>query len=125
MNRRSILTFLALTVMILGNTAAFSQLRQYKHMPDFDYADYDMHLKFMNQPFALVGQTLYLQDVSDTNLRDYFFIGSIAVPEKEDRTGVQYYKLKRMPEEQIQRLKGEWFVVADYVADQFAFNKIY
>lgn len=125
MNRRSILTFLALTVMILGNTAVFSQLRQYKHMPDFDYADYDMHLKFMNQPFALVGQTLYLQDVSDTNLRDYFFIGSIAVPEKEDRTGVQYYKLKRMPEEQIQRLKGEWFVVADYVADQFAFNKIY
>lgn len=102
-----------------------AQLRQYKNMPDFDYADYDNHLKFMVKPFALTGQTLYLQDVSDTALRDYFFIGGIASAEKGDRTGVRYYKLKRMPWERIQQLKGEWFMVADYVADQFAFNKIY
>jgi hypothetical protein len=79
----------------------------------------------MNTPFAMVGQTLYLQDASDSALNKFFFVGNIAIPEKDDDTGVLYYKLSRMSPERIQSLKGEWFVVADYVADQFAFAKIF
>ena len=124
MNCKRIFSVAAMVIYLIASGNVFSQTRQYKNMPDFDYNDYDCHLKFMVQPFALTGQTLYLQDVADTNLKDYFFIGGIATPEKGDKSGVLYYKLKRMPEEKIRSLKGEWFIVAGYVADQFAYNKI-
>lgn len=125
MKSNKILKACLFVLVLCLHAGAFAQMRQYKNMPDFDYADYDTHLKFMVKPFSLTGQTLYLQDVSDTNLRQYFFVGAIATPEKGDRSGVTYYKLSRMPQERIAKLKGEWFIVADYVADQFAYNKIY
>ena len=112
-------------IAILSLNQGVAQIRQYKHLPDFDYADYDKHLKFMSTPFAMVGQTLYLQDVPDSALNKFFFVGNIAIPEEGDDTGVRYYKLSRMSPERIQSLKGEWFVVADYIADQFAFAKIF
>ncbi len=115
---------LLLAVLLLCN-CTFAQLRQYKNMPDFDYADYDNHLKFMVQPFTLVGQTLYLQDVADTNLKNYFFLGTWSLPEDEKDTTMWYYKMRRMPEERIKALKGEWFIVDEYVPDQFSFYKVY
>lgn len=123
--RKTCRFILFVLIAILSFNQGFAQLRQYKHLPDFDYADYDKHLKFMNTPFAMVGQTLYLQDVPDSALNKFFFVGNIAISEKDDDTGVLYYKLSRMSPERIQSLKGEWFVVADYVADQFAFAKIF
>ena len=125
MNRKPLFELLFFICLLSVGLPLSAQLRQYKHLPDFDYADYDMHLKFMNRPFAMLGQTLYLQDVSDSNLSQYFFVGQIAVPEKGDKSGVQYYKLSRMSKDRIKSLQGEWFIVKDYIADQFAYNKIY
>lgn len=125
MNRKPLFELLFFICLLSVGLPLSAQLRQYKHLPDFDYADYDMHLKFMNRPFAMLGQTLYLQDASDSNLSQYFFVGQIAVPEKGDKSGVQYYKLSRMSKDRIKSLQGEWFIVKDYIADQFAYNKIY
>ena len=100
--RKTCRFILFVLIAILSFSQGFAQLRQYKHLPDFDYADYDKHLKFMNTPFAMVGQTLYLQDVPDSALNKFFFVGNIAIPEKDDDTGVLYYKLSRMSPERIQ-----------------------
>ena len=100
--RRNCRFILCILIAILSFNQGVAQVRQYKHLPDFDYADYDKHLKFMNTPFAMVGQTLYLQDVSDSALNKFFFVGNIAIPEKDDDTGVEYYKLSRMSPERIQ-----------------------
>lgn len=38
---------------------------------------------------------------------------------------ISYYQLTRMSKEKLKSLEGAWFVVLDYVPDQFAFNRIY
>lgn len=110
------------TIFISGNL--FAQVKDYKNLPDFNYDDYSQNMSFMVKPFNLKGQTLYIQNVKD-ELKDYFFVGSIAKHEEGDNTKITYYKLSRMKIEDIKKLEGNWFVVVDYVADQFAYNKIF
>jgi hypothetical protein len=103
----------------LISSHAFSQVRVYKELPDFDYNDYSYFLKFMTQPNNLVGQTLYLENVSDTLLQ-YFFTGNLQEPYSD----VSYYHLVRMKQDMLKKMQGQWFVVVDYVSDQLAFQKI-
>jgi hypothetical protein len=117
------ITVLFYLIALLSNSL-LAQVKDYKNLPDFDYNDYNQNLSFMVKPFAMTGQTLYLQNVSDT-LNDYFFVGSIAKHEDGDRNKITYYKLSRMNKEDIKKLEGSWFTVAGYIADQFAYNKIY
>ncbi|MDR0789481.1 MAG: hypothetical protein LBO06_01655 [Bacteroidales bacterium] len=114
-----ILKMIALALAFTLSSHLFGQIRVYKELPDFDYNDYSYHLKFLTQPNTLVGQTLYLENVSDTLLK-YFFTGDEQTPYRD----VSYYKLTRMKSEALNKLKGEWFVVKEYVADQFAFQKV-
>ncbi|MDR1724987.1 MAG: hypothetical protein LBR28_01145 [Bacteroidales bacterium] len=106
-------------VLIIFTTNAFSQVKDYKNLPDFDYNDYSYHLKFMTAPYSLIGQTLYLENVNDS-LQKYFFTGELQKPYKD----VYYYHLARIKPEHLAKMKGEWFIVKDYVADQFAFQKM-
>jgi hypothetical protein len=110
---------IVLAIATISFSNVFSQVRVYKELPDFDYNDYSYHLKFMTKPNTLIGQTLYLENVSDTLLK-YFFKGE----RQEPYDDVYYYKLVRMKSDMLQQMKGKWFVVKDYVADQFAFQKV-
>lgn len=123
MKRINILSVICLLISILSNTAQ-AQVKDYVNLPDFDQNDYKDHKNFMVKPFAMMGQTLYLENVNDEML-NYFFIGNIAKHEKGDKSNVTFYKLSRMSKEKLSSLQGKWFVVLDYVADQFAYNKIY
>ncbi|MBP3253913.1 MAG: hypothetical protein J6M30_05360 [Bacteroidales bacterium] len=147
-------TFL-LCAAVLAVGSVHAQVKDYKVVPDFDYNDYSQSMKYMIQPFALTGQTLYLENVNDT-LLDYFYTGVTAqehakkqkTKQKSTRTGkrdvedafaaasnaknnvrfrgkdISYYYLTRMTKEKLNTLKGAWFVVLDYVPDQFAFNRV-
>lgn len=123
MNRNRIKAYILILVscMLLSVNA---QVKDYKNLPDFDNQDYQQHLNFMITPGAMVGQTLYLQEVED-ELINYFYVGAVGVHEKGDKSGVTFYKLTRMSKDKMQSLKGKWFIVVDYVADQFAYNRIY
>lgn len=105
-------------------TICFGQKSIDKVLPDFEYSDYYSHVQFMLKPYALTNQTLYLPKISDTIGRN-FFIGEIAEPEKGDKTGIDYYKLKRMPAEQLAKMEKNWFIVAGYVADKIAYDKVF
>lgn len=107
-----------------------AQVKDYSVTPDFDYQDYAQTYKYMIQPKALVGQTLYLENVSDT-LIDYFYVGTYWKQVKQSKKSlpdapknIEYYYLNRMSKEQLNSLKGAWFVVLDYVADQFAYSRV-
>lgn len=139
------------------------QVKDYAVVPDFEKSDYTSSMKYMVEPFALMNQTLYLDEVNDT-LLDYFFVGMRASEYEKQKsnknnkknssnkrntnssrreiesrsTGVNanntvrfrgqnisYYQLSRMSKEKLQSLKGKWFVVVDYVPDQYAFNRIF
>lgn len=95
-----------------------------KVLPDFEYSDYYSHVQFMTKPYTLTNQTLYLPRISDTIGR-HFFVGEIAEPEQGDNTGIDYYKLKRMPADKLAKMEKNWFVVAGYVADKLAYDKVY
>ena len=143
-------------IVLASANLLFAQVKDYKVVPDFDYSDYSSHIRFMTQPWVLMNQTLYLENVNDT-LLDYFYTGMRAnAYEKQkkhqqnkktsnssrreiDDSGsgvnanntvrfrgqnISYYQLTRMTKEKLQTLKGAWFVVLDYVPDQFAFNRI-
>lgn len=114
----------AMVVTLLFSLQSVAQVKDYDNVPDFDNADYKDHLNFMIKPYSMVGQTLYLEDV-DPELKNYFFVGAIGKHEKKDKNKVTFYKLTRMSEEKLASLKGKWFIVADYVADQFAYNRVY
>ena len=125
----------ALLIMVAYNLNA--QVKEYSVTPDFDYNDYSQSLKYMIQPFALKNQTLYLQDVNDT-LLNYFYVGDQAnkksskkrdfdkntINVKKFSKKYTYYELKRMSKEKLNSLNGAWFIVVDYVADQFAYSRI-
>lgn len=122
MRKNTKIAFLSLAILL--GFGANAQNRNYAVTPDFDSADYAQYNGFMIKPFAMIGQTLYLQNVN-SELLNYFFVGNIGPHEKKDKSGVTYYKLTRMPEEKLNSLAGKWFIVLDYVADQFAYNRIY
>ncbi len=105
-------------------TICFGQKSIDKVLPDFEYSDYYSHVQFMVKPYALTNQTLYLPKISDTIGRN-FFVGEIAEPEEGDKTGIDYYKLKRMPAEQLAKMEKNWFVVAGYIADKIAYDKVF
>lgn len=105
-------------------TICFGQKSIDKVLPDFEYSDYYSHVQFMVKPYALTNQTLYLPKISDTIGRN-FFVGEIAEPEAGDRTGIDYYKLKRMPAEQLAKMEKNWFIVAGYIADKIAYDKVF
>ena len=102
----------------------FGQNNIEKVVPDFEYQDYSTHVQFMTKPFALTNQTLYLPKISDTIGRN-FFVGEIATPEKGDKNGIDYYQLKRMSADKLAKMEKTWFVVAGYIADKVAYDKIY
>ncbi|MBQ4421047.1 MAG: hypothetical protein II878_05825 [Bacteroidales bacterium] len=114
---------IVLLVLVCLSFHANAQVKDYKNLPDFDNKDYQQHLSYMVKPFALVGQTLYLQDVND-ELINYFYEGTIGKNLKKDNSKTRFYKMTRMSKERMLSLKGKWFIVVDYVADQFAYNKI-
>ena len=62
---------IVLLVLVCLSFQVNGQVKDYKNLPDFDNKDYQQHLSYMVKPFALVGQTLYLQDVND-ELINYF-----------------------------------------------------
>jgi len=113
-----------LIVCLLSVCISFAQVKDYANLPDFDNNDYKEYSSFMVRPFAMVGQTLYLEKI-DSSLINYFYVGNIAKHEREDKSNIAFYKLSRMSKEKLTTLQGKWFVVMDYVADQFAYNKIY
>lgn len=151
--KKIIFSTIVLCISLTGVYNANSQVKDYKVVPDFDYSDYSDYIKYMVRPWALLNQTLYLSDVNDT-LLDYFFTGMPAAEyEKqkhkkpvtsskrreieENSSGVNayntvrfhgknisYYHMTRITKEQLNKLKGSWFLVLDYVPDQFAFNRI-
>ncbi|MBQ9312728.1 MAG: hypothetical protein IJ213_06735 [Bacteroidales bacterium] len=122
--KRSIKITVLFTVLVFVCSSAYAQTKRYAVTPDFDSTDYVQYHSFMTKPFAMTGQTLYLPKVS-SELLNYFFVGNIGVKEKGDKSPVTFYKLSRMSEEKLSTLEGKWFIVVDYVADQFAYNRIY
>ena len=139
---------------IISGALLHAQVKDYKNVPDFDYNDYSQSIQYMTRPFALIGQTLYLEKVNDS-LADYFFNGVIASESNKKKSkknntsksnkdnslqysyeintyhhsrltgkNTPYYNLTRMSKEKIHSLQGQWFVVLDYVADQYAYNRI-
>ncbi|MBQ9254911.1 MAG: hypothetical protein IJ180_09090 [Bacteroidales bacterium] len=122
--KRSIKITVLFTVLVFVCSSAYAQTKRYVVTPDFDSTDYVQYHSFMTKPFAMTGQTLYLPKVS-SELLNYFFVGNVGVKEKGDKSPVTFYKLSRMSEEKLSTLEGKWFIVVDYVADQFAYNRIY
>ena len=152
--KKSIIKVSILYLTIIFGCQLYAQVKDYKVVPDFDYSDYSQNMKFMIQPWALMNQTLYLENINDT-LLDYFYTGMLASEKeaskkKEKKStstkktdveykvsisnaqnatksrgkNVSYYHLTRMSKEKLQSLKGAWFVVLDYVPDQFAYNRV-
>ncbi|MGP1515104.1 MAG: hypothetical protein ACTTJH_04025 [Bacteroidales bacterium] len=153
--RRKVKNIIVLCIGLCWCSTIFAQVKDYKVVPDFDYNDYSSNMKFMVQPWALMNQTLYLEDVNDT-LLNYFFTGMSAKEyiknaknksksdniskRSKNRTirrsssnvsvrfrgeNISYYHLTRITKEKLRSLKGAWFVVLDYVPDQFSFNRIF
>ncbi|MDD2192880.1 MAG: hypothetical protein PHO12_10135, partial [Bacteroidales bacterium] len=117
--------FKSLILSLIGlPIICFGQKNIEKVLPDFEYSDYYSHLEFMTKPYTLINQTLYLPKISDTIGRN-FFVGEIAKPEKGDFNNIEYYQLKRMSPERLAKMEKEWFVVAGYITDKVAYDKIY
>lgn len=117
--------FKSLILSLIGlPVICFGQKSIEKVLPDFEYDDYYIHAEFMTKPYALENQTLYLPQVSDTIGRN-FFVGKLASPEPGDKTGIEYYELKRMSADKLAKMEKEWFVVAGYITDKVAYDKIY
>ena len=79
--KKSIIKVSILYLTIIFGCQLYAQVKDYKVVPDFDYSDYSQNMKFMIQPWALMNQTLYLENINDT-LLDYFYTGMLA-SEKE------------------------------------------
>ncbi|MCK9163363.1 MAG: hypothetical protein M0O93_03330, partial [Bacteroidales bacterium] len=117
--------FKSLILALIGlPIICFGQKNIEKVVPDFEYSDYYTHVQFMTKPYALENQTLYLPKISDTIGRN-FFVGELAIPEKGDGNGIEYYQLKRMSAERLANMEKNWFVVAGYITDKVTYDKIY
>ncbi len=147
--KKTIINSFLLCLCLCLTAQMHAQIKDYKVVPDFNYSDYSQYMNYATQPWALMNQTLYLENVNDS-LLDYFFVGMRAneyeasknskgktISDKDKARGynknnsvrvngktISYYHLTRMSKEKLNSLKGAWFVVLDYVPDQFAFNRI-
>lgn len=124
MQRNSFYVFTLFLSMIFGSVMLWAQKPMDKVMPDFKHSDYTQFTKFMVQPYALTLQTLFLDHISDT-IGHNFYKGEIAIPEQGDNNDITYYKLSRMKEEEYAKMSKRWFVVAGYIADKIAYDKVY
>src|SRR5574344_2120312 len=124
MQRNSFYVFTLFLSIVFASVTLWAQKPMDKVMPDFKHSDYTQFTKFMVQPYALTLQTLFLDHISDT-IGHNFYKGEIATPEQGDKNDITYYKLSRMKEDQYNKMSKRWFVVAGYIADKIAYDKVY